>query len=97
MKVCSKAFLTSIINDIFMQVNLLESHVEEFLESKGDGAVVGYWLEQSTKSCHHDLKMEVENDKLSSESQEYLDRLLSIVVRYNSKHLKYVSLFALEN
>ena len=40
MKVCSKAFLTSIINDIFMQVNLLESHVEEFLESKGDVAGV---------------------------------------------------------
>ena len=64
-----------------MQVHLLESHVQEFLGSKGDGAVVGYWLEQSTKSCHHDLKMEVENDKLSSESQEYLDKMWSILVK----------------
>lgn len=70
-----------------LQVHLLESHVQDFLESKGGVAGMGFWSEQAMESCHHDFKMELENDKLSSESQEYLDRLLSIVVRYNSKHL----------
>ena len=55
--------------------------------SKGEVAGMGFWSEQAMESCHHDFKMEVENDKLSSASPEYLERLLQIVVRYNSKHL----------
>ena len=66
---------------------MLESHVQEFIVSKGEVAGMGFWSEQAMESCHHDFKMEVENDKLSSASPEYLERLLQIVVRYNSKHL----------
>ena len=62
-------------------------HVQEFLVSKGEVAGMGYWSEQAMESCHHDFKMELENDKLSCESQKYLERLLRIVVRFNSKYL----------
>lgn len=66
---------------------MLESHVEEFLRSKGEVAGMGFWSEQAMESCHHDFKIELENEKLSVESPDYLERLLRIVVRYNSKHL----------
>ena len=33
------------------------SHIEDFLEIKGESAGLGFWCEQAFESCHHDFKV----------------------------------------
>ena len=77
----------SYIIDILYQVHLLETHVEEFLQSKGEVAGLGFWSEQAMESCHHDFKLEYEKAKIYEDSPELLEKLRCLVVRYNGKHL----------
>ena len=65
----------------------MESHVQEFLQSKGEVNGMGFYSEQAMESCHHDFKVELECNKFSLDHKEYLDKMSRIVVRYNSKHL----------
>ena len=75
------------IKYLFFQVHLLETHVVEFLQAKGEVAGLGFWSEQAMESCHHDFKLEYENLKICQDSPEFLERLRSLVVCYNGKHL----------
>ena len=77
----------SYIIDVLYQVHLLETHVEEFLQSKGEVAGLGFWSEQAMESCHHDFKLEYKKDKLCEDSPEFLETLRCRVVLYNGKHL----------
>ena len=36
---------------------MLFSHIEDFLEIKGESAGLGFWCEQAFESCHHDFKV----------------------------------------
>jgi hypothetical protein len=75
LKVCSKALFTSIINDIFMQMDLLESHVRKFLVSKGE-----VWDADQSKLWSHSIMTSRWNWRMTS-CQEYLERILSILVK----------------
>ena len=70
----------SYIIDILYQVHLLETHVEEFLQSNGEVAGLGFWSKQAMESCHHDFKLEYEKAKICEDSLEILKKLRCLVV-----------------
>ena len=77
----------SYIIDILYQVHLLETHVEEFLQSKGEVAGLGFWSEQAMESCHNNFKLEYEKAKICEDSPEFLEKLKYLIAQYNRKHL----------
>ena len=65
----------------------METHVAEFLKTKGEKAGLGFWSEQSMEAGHHDFKLEWEKVKVTPDHKEYGSRLKNTVMRYNVKHL----------
>lgn len=70
-----------------LKVHLLESHLEQFLVSKGGKKGAGYWSEQAMEACHYDLNNEWETVKVDEKNPLYLPKLKDTIVRYNGKHI----------
>lgn len=72
---------------MIFQVHILESHLEEFLESKGGVHGAGFWSEQAPESCHREFEAEWEDNKVVETHPDYIQKLKTQIVRFNGKHL----------
>ena len=70
-----------------LKVHVLESHLEEFLELKGGVYGAGFWSEQAPESAHREFEKEWENNRVIETHPDYLNKLVTQVVRFNGKHL----------
>ena len=66
---------------------MVMTHVKQFLEMKADGKGLGYWSEQAFESVHADFKEMWETVKVDIDHPEFLTKLLSCVIRWNSRHI----------
>ena len=69
------------------KVHIVESHLIEFLEDKGEEHGAGYWSEQAMELCHKDFQNELEPNKVPQKHSDYGRKLLNIIIRYNGKHI----------
>ena len=69
------------------QVHILESHVVEFLRSKGEKHGMGFYSEQAMESMHYELREEWGVQKLDINHPNYGDKLKGVVARINGKHI----------
>jgi hypothetical protein len=69
------------------KVHMVMTHVKQFLEMKADGKGLGYWSEQAFESVHADFKEMWETVKVDIDHPEFLTKLLSCVIRWNSRHI----------
>ena len=66
---------------------MVESHIQNFLELKGEVAGLGFWMEQSMESMHHDFKIFWERFKVDINHLEFGVRLKAAISAYNNRHL----------
>ena len=63
------------------------SHLVEFIERRGGEMGLGFWSEQAMEACHHAFRLEWDRNKVFWEHPKVGEKLLSAVVRANSKNL----------
>lgn len=69
------------------QVHMVERHIVDFLELKGEVAGLGFWMEQAMESVHHDFRIFWERYKVDINHPEFGLRLRAAVSAYNRRHL----------
>lgn len=66
---------------------MVERHIIDFLQLKGEESGLGFWMEQAMESMHHDFKVFWERYKVDIDHPEFGSRLKAAVSSYCARHL----------
>ena len=69
------------------KVHILERHVAEFLQLKGELSGLGFWMEQAMESVHHDFKVFWERYKVDCDHPQFGPKLKSALSAYCARHM----------
>ena len=69
------------------KVHMVERHIVDFFELKGEAAGMGFYSEQAMEAVHHDFKVVWEKIKVDSNHPDFGPRLKMALSAYNSRHM----------